>query len=178
MADDGEQLDIWTVSVPVPLPPVPALPTGARERRRGDRGGAVEAAKIPDRPEKYIDVLQVIASWSKADFEIQAALPDVHPGTICKRRLRLEQAKLIEEVPGVMRATPHGVDAMTFRITPTGKEVLAQWRQQASQPSSGKNPPATDREPTPISSMPFGPLPASGPCSAETSGTPVASSPT
>lgn len=116
------------------------LPSGEREVRAAARGGSNTAAQIPDHPEHYVEVLNVIGRYSQADFEIQAALPHLHPGTVSKRRLRLERARLIEEVPEVMRATPHGVPAMTFRITPTGKETLRAWQQQQSEQPTSSGP--------------------------------------
>lgn len=121
----AEQLDIFGGSAPLD-----ALPTGTREVQQGARGGSVDAAKIPDKPERYVDVLRVLRRHTHADFELQRALPGVNPGTVSKRRLRLEQTGLCERVAGVSRKTPDGVDAMVFTITNRGKEVLEAWEQQ------------------------------------------------
>lgn len=121
----ADQLDIFGG-----VTPLEALPDGTREVQRGARGGSVEAAKIPDRPEKYIDVLRVLRRHTHADFELRAELPGVNPGTVSKRRLRLEQAGLVEQVADVYRKTPDGVDAMVFKITDRGRGVLEAWEQQ------------------------------------------------
>lgn len=121
----ADQLDLFGGSTPLD-----ALPTGTREVQQGARGGSVDAAKMPDRPERYIEVLRVLRRHTHADFELQRALPEVNPGTVSKRRLRLEQAGLCQRVEGVARKTPDGVDAMVFTITERGREVLHEWEQQ------------------------------------------------
>jgi hypothetical protein len=151
---------------------------GSREVRAGQRGGSTKAAAIPDQPEKYVQILAVLGRHSHADFELQRELPTVHPGTVSKRRLRLEQAHLVEEVPNVMRRTPHGVEAMTFRITDKGKEVLRQWRQQHPDTSSGKSHPTRASDPTSPSSTSYELPPVSGPSSVEGFDTPGESSTT
>lgn len=152
----ADQLDIFGSATPLDqLEP--------REVRAGERGGAMQAASIPDEPERYVQILTCLRRYTHADFELAAAHPGVHPGTISKRRLRLERAGLLEKVPDVTRKTYHGVEAMVFRITNQGLEVLTQWEQQ--HPTSSGRSPRPGEGPTSTSSMPSGPLPVSGPSS-------------
>jgi hypothetical protein len=151
----------------------PLSDLGTREVRKGSRGGSTQAATVPDQPEKYVNILRVVSRFPQADFEIAAQLPGVHPGTVSKRRLRLERAGLIEEVQEVRHRTPHGVEAMVFRITNQGKEVLRQWRLEHQAGSSGRTPPSERSAPTNPSSTSYGLPPASGPCSSGGSDTPA-----
>jgi hypothetical protein len=145
---------------------------GSREVRAGQRGGSAEAASIPDRPEKYADMLRIFSYHSMTDADLQQRFPTIHPGTICKRRLRLERAHLVRQIPNYTRATPHGIQAMVFEITQRGKETLRQWEQQ----SNGKNPPTSTEGSTPPSSTSSVPPPVSGPSSDVISDTPAGSS--
>lgn len=104
----------------------PALPTDTREVGRGARGGSVEAAKIPDRPEKYIEILNLLRREPMIDDRMAVCLPAVHPGTLSKRRLRLERAGLVEDTMS-LRPTRQGVYAILWAITDKGREVLAAW---------------------------------------------------
>ncbi len=113
-----EQLDIFGNATP--------FPTG-REVRAGERGGSAAAARIPDKPEHYVNLLALFEHRDRADFDLVLRLPDVHPGTLSKRRLRLERAGLLEEVPGEFHTTPYGSDAMVFTITDKGRRVLTEW---------------------------------------------------
>jgi hypothetical protein len=146
MAD--EQLDIFGGAVPF-------VDLESRTSRAGGRGGSAKAASIPDDPWKYAAILTVLgwhtnlmpgaalADPPMADWEIAKRMPDVHPGTVSKRRLRLERAGLLEEVKGVMHKTPHGVEAMTFTITDKGREVLKQWQSQQQSNPNGPTPPTS-----------------------------------
>jgi hypothetical protein len=147
MAD--EQLDIFGGAVPF-------ADLEGRTSRAGGRGGSAEASTIPDDPWRYAAILTVLGSHSwvlpdnvvrpdppLADWEIAKRMPDVHPGTVSKRRLRLERAGLVEEVPGVMHPTPYKVEAMTFTITDKGREVLKQWQSQQQSNPNGPTPPTS-----------------------------------
>lgn len=118
-----EQLDFFGGSTP--LEHLAAQP---REARAGDRRGSLEAAKVPDKPERFVALLaQASVRIDFTDDELAIAMPEVHPGTLSKRRLRLERAGLIEDTKR-LRPTRTGVPATVFQITDQGREVLTTWR--------------------------------------------------
>lgn len=124
MAND--QLDIFGGAVPLD-----ELAAEPREVRRGDPATSAQAASIPDRTANFAGVLRVLVEAGEhgcTDSELARALPHQHPGSVSKRRLRLERAGLVED-SGRVRPTAFGIDALVFVVTDKGKEVLRAWQQ-------------------------------------------------
>lgn len=114
-----EQLDIFGNAIPL-------AELGGREVRRDSPDTSREAASIRDQPHHYMALLAVLDLGDRIDATLQRMLPDVHPGTVSKRRLRLERGGYVEATDQRQR-TPHGVSAIVYRITDAGREVLREW---------------------------------------------------
>lgn len=79
----------------------------------------------PGRSKLAWTVLALIAETKGglADFELIRLLPAEHPGSVTKRRTDLHRKDLVWDT-GERRTTPHGKQAIVWRITKWGRRAL------------------------------------------------------
>lgn len=112
--------------------PLADLVASARHARATDPVTSAKALEVPDRHERYVEILALAGRFLHGftDDELAQRLPRQHPGSLSKRRLRLEKSGLLERTD-VERITRFGSPAIVFVVTDKGRGVLHQWLDQA-----------------------------------------------